>query len=314
MEKMGIGRPSTYSSIIEIILERNYVEKKDIKGKKVDTLNYILEKNNIKNKKDHLTIGGEKKKMIPMDLGIRTIDFLDTYFSVILDTNFTANLEENLDNIANARIEWTQVLKDFYLNFEPCVKNLKGIKVNKNDNKRLIGNDFDGKPIYVYIAKYGPVFQIGEGKTKNDIKYVPISSEYSIDTVTIDDFNNMIKYPKLLGKYEDKDIYLKKGKFGLYISHNDINYSVLEKFDQNINLDEAIECIIYKNNGANNTNEEKKSTLIKKIDDYLIKNGPYGPYIHFKNNFYSIPNEYNPEELTKENCIAIIKIPKKSKK
>ena len=320
MEKIGIGRPSTYSSIIEILIERKYCEKKDVKGKKLEVMNHILEKNNIKTKKENMTVGGEKKKLIPSELGKTTINFLEQHFTNILDTNFTASMEEKLDHIANNVLVWTQVLDDFYNDLEPCIKILKEQKITKNDNKRLLGNNNEGKPVYVYIAKYGPVFQVGEG-TKKDITYIPLEPEMKIDTVTLNDFNNTVKFPKLLGKYDDKDLFLKKGQYGLYLTHNDINYSLSEEFDKNIILEDAVKIIEEKNKPNNingNENEEneegtvkKKSILIKKIDEYLIKDGPYGPYIHFKQKFYSIPKEYKPDELNKTECDKIIKIPKK---
>jgi DNA topoisomerase-1 len=316
MEKIGIGRPSTYSNIIEILLERKYTEKKDIKGKKVEVVNFILEKNNIKNKKDNITTGGEKKKLIPTQLGIKTIQFLEQHFTNILDTNFTASMEEKLDHIANNVIEWTQVLDDFYNDLKPCVNQLKEQKISKNENKNFLGLNSDGKPIYAYLAKYGPVFQIGEGLKKN-ISYIPLEPNMNVDTVTLQDFNNMIKFPLLLGQYEQKDLFLKKGQYGLYLTHNDINYSLTDEYDKNITLNEAINIIEIKNkpinNGIDNDNDapKKTSTLIKKVNDYLIKDGPYGPYIHFKQKFYSIPKEYNPSELTKIECDNIIKLPKK---
>ena len=301
MEKAGIGRPSTYTSIIETIMERKYVQKKDIKGKKIDIVNIILEKDNIKEKKDNLTLGGEKKKLVPTDLGIQTNEFLEANFINILDTHFTAYMEENLDNIANGMIIWNDVIDNFYGDFESNVTKLKSTTVNKNDNKRYIGNDESGKPVYVYIAKYGPVFQIGDG-SKKDIQYVPLTEEQSIKTVTIDDFNKMIIYPKIIGKYKDIDILLKKGQYGHYLTYNDNNYKLLDTYNENINinLEDAIKCI-----------EHTTDKSIKKIDKYTIKNGPYGYYIHYEKNFYNIPKEYDLDKITKEECEKIISTPKK---
>jgi DNA topoisomerase-1 len=300
MEKAGIGRPSTYASIMETIIERKYVEKKDIKGKKIDIINIILEKNNIKEKKDNITMGGEKKKLIPTDLGLHTNEFLEKNFINILDSNFTAGMEENLDNIVNGGILWTDVIGNFYNEFEPNVVKLKGETVNKNDNKRYIGKDSNDKPVYVYIAKYGPVFQVGEGN-KKDIKYIPLSEGQSVSTVTIDDFNTMVLYPKILGKYKDIDILLKKGQYGFYLVYNSNNYKLLEDYDEEIDLEGAIKCI----------ESSGKSGTIRKIDDYIIKEGQYGPYIQYDKKFYSIPKEYDLEKITKKECSEIIKIPKK---
>ena len=293
MEKIGIGRPSTYSSIIETLMERKYVEKKDVKGNKLNTVNYVLEKNVIKDKKEIINIGAEKKKLLPTQLGIQTSNFLQESFTTLLDTNFTASLEEKLDHIANGTAIWNNVVGDFYHDFIPLVG-----KLNKVE-KRFLGNDEEGKCVYAYVAKYGPVFQIGDGK---NAKYVKIIPPLTIDNVTLKDLKNENSetYSKNLGKHENNDIILKKGIYGFYLTHNNINYKIIEPFDKDLVLENAIECI--------NTH---KNSNIKKIDNYLIKNGQYGPYILFNKKFFSIPKEYNIDLLTKENCDEIIKLPKK---
>ena len=308
MEKVGIGRPSTYANIIETLSERKYVEKKDIKGTKIEIDIYMLEKNNIKNKKDNITFGGEKKKLVPTDLGISTNDFLEKNFSDILDSNFTSNLEEQLDSIANSNIIWNNVVKDFYDGFIINVNNLDKkelISKNKDDKKRFLGNDDNGQPLYAYIAKYGPVIQIGEGK---NVKYLKIDLGYSVNTITLEDYKNLIKYPKNLGKYENIDVFLKNGMYGFYISYNEKNYKLLDDYDCNLTLEDSIHCI---NNDNNNNNNNKKSII---IDKFTIKEGPYGYYILFNKKFYSIPKEYDIDKLTKEQCEEIIKIPKKTYK
>ena len=308
MEKIGIGRPSTYSSIIETILDKKYVEKKDIKGVKVNININILEKDKIKNKKDDITIGAEKKKLVPTDLGINTIQFLEKNFTNILDSNFTSSLEEKLDNIVNNNIEWESVVSEFYNGFIPNVDKLNDktlISQNNIDKKRFLGNNEDGKPVYAYIAKYGPVIQIGEGK---DIKYVKIDGEYSVNSVKLEDLVNMCKYPKKLGMYEEKEILLKKGMYGLYINYDGKNIKILEGFDENLTLEDGIKCIVESDKKSEN------NSLIKKVDDYLIKNGAYGPYIHYQKKFYKIPDKYVPNDLTKENILEIIKVSKNSPK
>jgi len=296
MEKIGIGRPSTYSHIIETIMERKYVEKKDIKGKKIDIHIYTLEKNNIHNTIEQILFGEEKQKLVPTDLGISTINFLETNFGELLNVNFTSNLEEKLDDIANNKLIWNNVVSDFYNKFIPNIEKLNNEK--KTSKKRFIGNNKDGIPIYTYIGKYGPVLQVGEDK---DAKYIKLDSKYSISTVTLDDYNEITKYPKKIGNYKDKDIFIKNGMYGFYIFYNDNNYKLLENMDENISLEDAIHCIEQKGN----------NTLINKIDKYTIKNGPYGYYIIYNKKFYNIPKEYDIDKLTKEICDIIIKIPKK---
>ena len=303
MEKNGVGRPSTYASIIETIIERKYVEKKDVIGKKIDTLSYFLEKTKvIKVKKETITHGGEKKKLVPSDIGMNTNQFLENNFENILNIHFTSSLEEELDEIVNSNKIWKDVIHNFYDNFIPNVNKLnekENIIKNNNEKKRFLGNNEKEEPVYAYIGKYGPVLQIGSEK---NIRYMKIDSSYSVNTITLEDMKKIEIYPKNIGKYEDKDIFIKKGMYGFYISYNDINYKITDNFDENIDLENAIEII--KNIGS-------KDNFEKVIDKYKIKNGPYGYYILFNKKFYSIPKEYDIDLLDKEKCDTIIKIPKK---
>ena len=302
MEKIGIGRPSTYSNIIETIIERKYVEKKDIKGKKIDISVVILEKDDIKNKKENIIIGGEKKKIIPTDLGITTTAFLEKNFGDILDSNFTSTLEEKLDSIANNNMIWYNVIKEFYEIFIVSVNNLDNkdlISKNNDDKKRFVGNNADNKKIYAYIGKYGPVLQVGEEK---DVKFIKVDAKYSINTITLDDYNEITKYPKKLGLFENNDVLLKNGQYGFYISYSEKNYKLINDFDENLSLEDGIKCI---------TPSENKKEI--KIDKYIIKEGPYGFYILYNKKFYNIPKSYDIDKLTKENCVEIIKIPKYKK-
>lgn len=296
MEKIGIGRPSTYSNIIETIMERKYVEKKDIKGQKMNIMSYILENGkNIQSKEEHVFIGAEKKKLIPTNVGTQVITFLKNNFDEIIDYQFTSLLENQLDDIANNKVIWNDVVSFFYEKFHDNVQKLND---NKDDRKRIIGKNNDGETIYAYVAKYGPVIQIGDGK---NCTYVKLDPKYDVNTITMEQYLEMEQFPKILGKYEEFDVLLKKGPYGYYISHNDKNYKLLD--DTNINLENAIQCITTKTENNNN---------ICIIDNkYQIKNGNYGYYILFRKKFYNIPKDYDISKLTKEDCDKIVKIPKK---
>ena len=305
MEKVGIGRPSTYSNIIETIIERKYVDKNDIKGKKIDVEIFHLENNSIKTKKENIIIGSEKKKLIPTDLGIITNQFLAENFINIVNSEFTSSLEEKLDDIVNSNLMWTNVVKNFYEMFIPDVERLDNkelVSKNRDEKKRLLGVNEEGKNIYAYIGKFGSVFQLGDGK---DATYLKMDDSLSVNTVTLDDYKIGSTYPKVIGRYLDQDILLKKGPYGLYLFYDKSNFKIINQDNaENISVDDAIDCI---------KNSEVKTNII--IDKkYTIKNGPYGYYILYNKKFYNIPKEYDIDKIDKEQCEIIIKIPKKKYK
>jgi DNA topoisomerase-1 len=309
MEKIGIGRPSTYSNIIETILERKYVEKKDIKGKSIDVYIFTLDKKNIESKKEATIIGAEKKKIIPTDLGKVTATFLESNFENLLDYNFTSYMEGKLDEIANSAVEWTAVINDFYGTFEPNIIRLnkdeekQQYKKNENDKKRLLGKKGDLN-VYAYVGKYGPVVQIGESPSA---KYIKLEEGYSVNTINLENVEEIIKYPKNLGIYEGSEITLNNGRYGFYLQHDKKNYKLLEGFTEDLDFESAVKCIIGKESGSNSG---------FKVDKYNIKNGPYGYYIDYNKKFYKIPNQYleNIKDIKKEDCEKIIATPKKTYK
>jgi len=315
MEILGIGRPSTYANIIETILDRNYAEKKDIVGKKIDTSEFIyISKKEISKKVNSVVIGGEKKKMVPTEIGKITLDFLEKNFENIVNYDFTNNMEKSLDIIASGTLEWTKAIGDFYSLFHPNVEKLSTTVSQKSENnkKRTIGNSVDGKNIYTYIAKYGPVIQIGDDKDK-DKKYIKLDDKFNVETVTYKDIELLITFPKNLGKYKDFDILIKNGRYGYYIVYNGKNFKILPDFNELLTFDEAIQCIENNNQSHNNeksNNDDESNTNVninvKIIGEYNIKIGKYGPYILFNGKFYKINNQYEPKDLTEEDCKKIV--------
>jgi len=343
MEVLGIGRPSTYANILETLLERNYVEKKDIQGKKVDTNEYTLvppirdakDAKEIKRKVSKTSIGAEKKKMVPTEIGKITMEFLEKNFKDIVNYDFTNQMENRLDVVASGAQEWTNVIGDFYSLFHPNVELLKAVPSMKaeNENKRMLGTH-EGKNIYTYVAKYGPVIQIGEDKDK---KYVKLDDKFNVKTVTLDDVLGMIKYPLILGTHNGHDVIVKKGPYGFYINYNEKNYKMpVDTIVDTLTLDDAInKCInpslttittisALASASASSSREGSETgsvegaisevtpnvnISIKSVGDYHIKIGKYGPYILFKGKFYKIYGETNPEvlcKMTKEECKKVV--------
>jgi DNA topoisomerase-1 len=309
MEKSGIGRPSTYANIMETLIDRKYLEKKNINGVKKNAKSFTLHKDDIKTKTDEVTIGAEKKKLVVTELGFCVNKFLDEHFKYIVDTKFTADLEEKLDDIANNNAQWNGVVGDFYKSIEPQFNTLnqkEEIAKSKDSRKKFLGKTDDtygsSLNVYAYLAKFGPVFQIGDGPHPKPT-FLKMDPKFNLENVTIDDYKNAIMtnnlYPKILGKYKDINVSLKKGPYGFYIEYNRKNFKLKPEFNEGLNIDEAIECL------------EESGDKERKLGKYTIKNGTYGPYILYNKKFYSIPKDYIPENLTIENCDTIIKLPKK---
>jgi DNA topoisomerase-1 len=340
MEVVGIGRPSTYASILSKLFERQYIEKKNIPGKKQPGTCWTLEKNKIKSHKIDILIGNEKNKLVPTEIGKRTNDYLNQNFDMIVNEEFTSDMENKLDQIANGELVWNYVIDNYYNTFHPNVEKLNAspsvLNRNNNTDKKCIGQD-NGINVYVYNAKYGPVYQIGEDKAK-DKKYLKLAEGKNIESTTIEEYFEQKEnenYPRLLGQYNGKDVLLKKGKFGFYIFYNDINCKLKEGMDENLTLEQAKECIFIRPNSiqsqpvqntenvsdnqevsdsvTTNTLSNTQEVQPRKVGKYFIKNGPYGPYVQLDKIFASIPQTKNPNELTEEECKELIENKKKSK-
>ena len=304
MEKLGIGRPSTYASIIDTIQQREYVKKEDIEGIKKDVTNFELANNKISEKLDKFAIGSEKKKLIPSEIGKNTTEFLDTNFNELMNYSFTSNLEGSLDDILNKKIVWNIMLKTFYDSFEPKVKLLKNAehesksgKKYKEDLRRNLGTNEKNEHVFAYVAKYGPVLHFVDVNDEKKNRFQKLDDIYDVSTITMEDVNQMKKeeYPKELGLHENSEVYLKKGKYGLYLEWNKKNYKLMNDCDENLSLRDAIGCLV-----------EKKNNDIHNYGDYVVKNGPYGPYILYKSKFYKITGNYVAEDLSKADCKKIV--------
>ena len=301
LEDLGIGRPSTYASIITKIQDRKYVDKVDLEGEEKQ-INVALMKpdNGIKWSKSKTVLGKEKQKLIPTSIGRVVTEYLCEHFDNIMDYKFTAKLEDNLDKIVDGKKKWDHILQKFWDELNPKVMNL--IANTSNNNKLNSGKLLGVHPnknleIYTAVARYGPVVKMIDGK---DIKYAPIKKPQTVDNITLEEAIELLEYPKNLGKYNNKDVLLQKGKFGLYIKYNDKNYPIDK---DNISLKDVINVIETKNKDVLNEIEIKGKS-------YQIRTGEYGHYISYKSgkkmNFASIPKDKDLNNLTNDDILEII--------
>jgi DNA topoisomerase I len=271
LEKKGIGRPSTFSSLIDKIQTRKYVLKQNINGKKVKCINFKLKGCELEEKEEEKIFGNEKNKLVITSLGVIVLEFLIKYYETIFEYNYTEKMECLLDEIEQGKGIWYNLCKQCDEQIENLSKKIpiKGKKVYKIDNNH----------VYM-IGRYGPVVKYedkeGNIKFKNVKKNLDMSklenNEYNLEDI-LEEYK---KNTNILGLYEDKEIILKKGKYGLYITYNDKNYTLkhLKKEEHEITLEDAIKSINYKKSNPN---------IIKELSNTIsIRKGKYGPYVMVK--------------------------------
>lgn len=306
LEKNGIGRPSTYSSIISKIIDRQYVEIKNIEGIKKQSKQLEIDHNfKFKETSKEITIGKEQKKITPTHMGKLVNEFMMKYFEPIMDIEFTAKFETFLDKIAEGQANWITVLKTFYDLFHPIVEKLN---IEAKDKKQKIGSSNDillginntGLEVYTGSGKYGPYVKIqDEGKWK----YAPLK-DIKVEDITLEYALQLLEYPKTLGKIGNAIVSLNKGEYGLYFKYNGKNISIKDKnmSPDNITIDYAKQIIEAGDPYALKTFKVKNKII-------NIKKGEYGPYLHIvgnKKQFISIPSTYNIDKLNIDDVLKII--------
>ena len=307
LEDLGIGRPSTYAPTISTIQQREYVQKGDKKGVErsytIDSLKGIKVTQRVKKE----IAGNEKGKLLPTDIGIVVNDFLMENFPGIMDYNFTANVEQKFDDIAEGKTEWNKWMKTFDKDFEPEVSKVMNARSEHKAGERELGTDpKTGKPVFVKIGRFGPVAQIGSAEDKDKPLFAQLPSNPSIETITLEEALELFKLPRELGEFEGTKVSVGTGRFGPYVQHNRKYVSIPKGEDpMTITLDRAIELIQEKRE-----TEQKRHLKSFAEDEKLeLLNGKYGPYIAYDGKNYRLPKNKmeNVEALTYEECMTIIK-------
>ena len=305
MEELGIGRPSTYAPTISTIQQREYVEKGDKQGVKRDFITLTLKGNKITTRVKSETVGADKGKLIPTDIGVVVNEFLTKYFPNILDYNFTANVEEKFDDVAEGKLQWTEEIGSFYEIFHPEVEEAMNMRLEHKVGERQLGVDpKTGKPVSVKIGRFGPLVQLGEGDTEEKPQFASLLKGQSVSTITLEEALKLFEFPRTIGEYEGTDVTVAIGRFGPYIKHNNKFVSIPKEYaPAAITLEEAIQLIVDKRDA-----ETKKVVKTFAEDaDMQILNGRYGIYIAYKKSNYKIPKTVKePAELTFEECKEII--------
>ena len=306
LEELGIGRPSTYAPTISTIQQREYVHKGDKKGEERTYTVDTLKGKQISQSTRTEIVGSDKGKLLPTDIGIVVNDFLMQYFPGIMDYNFTAKVEQKFDEIAEGGELWTDMMKDFYKDFEPEVEKTMNIRAEHKVGERELGKDpKTGKPVFVKIGRFGPVVQIGSADDAEKPLFAQLPAEMSLENITLEEAMELFKLPRQLGKYENLPVTIGAGRFGPYVLHNKKYVSLPKGCDpMAVTLEEAVKLIEGKR-------KEEVQRHLKKFEEdpkLEVLNGRYGPYIAYDGKNYRLPKNLHDKaaELSYDECMAIV--------
>ena len=300
LEELGIGRPSTYAPTISTIQNRKYVEKGSKEGEEREYLQMVLKNEKLEEKKLSEKVGSDKGKLIPTDIGMVVNDFLVNHFSNILDYNFTAKVEEDFDHIADGNEDWTKMMKSFYTDFHPQVKEVEET-AEREVGERILGTDPEsGKPVSVRLGRFGPMVQIGSVEDDEKPKFASLGPGQTLGSVTFEEALDLFKLPKSLGEYEGEVIEVNNGRYGPYVKFGDSFVSLPKGEDpMNVSMDQAIALI-----------EEKKKAdaPILIYEDLPVQKGKgrFGPFIKWKGMFINVNKKYDFDNLSEADIIQLI--------
>ncbi len=309
LEELGIGRPSTYAPTISTIQQREYVVKGDKPGKERTYIIDVLEGDTVKQEKKVESVGSERGKLIPTDIGTVVNDFLQANFPEIMDYNFTAKVEGDFDRIAEGKEDWKDMLHKFDDHFEPQVEKVINQRSEHKAGERQIGVDpKSGKPVFVKIGRFGPVVQIGAAGGDEKPQFAQMPKDKSIETITLDEALELFKLPRKVGKYEGLDVTIGAGRFGPYVLHNKVYVSIPKGEDpMATTLERAIELIEAKRKAEK---ERHIKTFVEDAKMELLK-GRFGPYIAYDGKNYRIDKKLHERalagDLSYEECTDIVK-------
>ena len=300
LDELGIGRPSTYKPTIETLTKaRGYVVKGDKTGEKHEVTNLSLKNGKIKAAAKTETVGAERGRLLPQDIGMIVTDYLVKNFPNILDYGFTADVEEDFDKIADGELVWNSVISDFYAPFHTNVQETLSNREYSHVSRDLGVDPNDGQPLVARFGQYGPYVQKGEGESK---QYASLAPGQLIESITLEEALKLFELPRTVGQYNGIDIICTKGRFGPYIKYGDKNMSLPRGTDPlKVDLNTCISII------EDNLNKKSGGIISEfKESDIQVIDGAYGPYLKHAGNNYKLPKGTDPATLTEDKCKEII--------
>ena len=308
LEELGIGRPSTYApTIATLTTGRGYIVKGDKEGKKITVNDLELRNGNISEKSKTETVGAERGRLLPQEIGMIVTDYLEKNFTDIMGYDFTANVEKEFDQIADGNLVWNDVIGAFYTPFHKKVDEVLHDGNYSHVSKEL-GTDSEGNKITAKFGKVGPYIQKGEGEKA---QYASLGKDQLIENITLEDALKMFQLPRTVGEYNGVEVIALKGRFGPFLKYGDRNFSIPRGKDPlKITLDE---CAAIIEDGLSKTAANSVMAEYKDSDIQVI-NGRYGPYIKHAGSNYKIPKETDAATLTEAACLEIINNSKPTEK
>ena len=300
LEELGIGRPSTYAPTISTIQNRGYVERSTLEGELRNYQLLRLVNNTIEKKTLTERVGADKGKLIPTDIGSVVNDFLVAHFDTIMDYNFTANVENSFDLIAEGSENWTEMLGKFYTHFHPIVENVEK-NSGRETGERLLGTDpKTGRPLSVRLGRYGAMAQIGNPEDAEKPIYASLLAGMSIETITFEEALKLFELPRHLGIVDGKNVEVNVGKFGPYVHYGDTYISLAKGEDVfSVTIERAKELI----------SEKKKADApiaIYEGAEVTKGVGRFGPFIKWNNIYINVTKKYNFDRLTPKDVEELI--------
>ncbi len=306
LEELGIGRPSTYAPTISTIQKRDYVVKENREGNEREYNVFSLKNNAVNKQKETEITGAEKNKLFPTNTAMVVNDFLVEHFPNVTNFNFTAQVELKFDEIASGKLQWQDMIKEFYSPFHKRVEKTEQLERSSVNSSRELGVDpKTGKNIYAKLGRYGAYVQIGENPDDNGgekPKFSSLRQGQFIESITLEDALELFKLPREMGEYEDEKVIVNVGRFGPYVLHNKKFVSIPKDDDPyTINFERTIELIEAKRLADAN----KTIKLFDENPDVQVLNGRYGPYIKVGKKNVKIPKDKEPASLTLEECLTL---------
>ena len=300
MEELGIGRPSTYAPTISTIQNRKYIDKGASEGLSRSYEQFTLEENTIKKIALTEMVGADKGKLVPTDIGLIVNDFLVENFKDILDFNFTAQVEQNFDDIANGSKDWTEMIKGFYSKFHTTVEFVKE-NAQRESGERVLGVDPEsGRSVKVRLGKFGPMAQIGDPDEEEKPIYASLGLNQQLENISFDEVMSLFEMPKTLGVFEDQEIVVNNGRFGPYLKHNEIFISLPKgMLPTEVDLETSITLIKEKQLADAPVYVFKELPVTKGV-------GRFGPFLKWSGMFINVNKKYDFDNLSNDDIVTLI--------